>query len=94
MKNSLKLAASKQLQNLAPECASSCEADFYKLNAKLLSLCGAVVRGEPDNYEFEKVKVDFGPRIVLDPHMGVTIQELQNALKGKITIISNSTLVL
>lgn len=64
------------------------------MNTKLLEICGAQIRSEDDDYEFEKISVNFGPRIILDPHAGVTIQELQDSIKGKIQIINNSTLVL
>lgn len=41
VKNDLTTGITKYQANISPECAGSCEADFYKSNREMLRLCGA-----------------------------------------------------
>lgn len=61
---------------MCTETASSFESGFYRTHAQLLRFCGAVVEDKDKDYVFEGLKVNFGPRIILDPHCGCTIEEL------------------
>lgn len=94
LKNNIATGVAKQKANVAPETASSMESDFYRANAQLLRFCGAVIEDKDVDYTFEGIKVNFGPRIVLDPHCGCTVEELQKNFKGKIIVSSDSTVVI
>ena len=43
VKNDLTTGITKYQANISPECAGSCEADFYKSNREMLRLCGAQI---------------------------------------------------
>jgi UDP-sugar pyrophosphorylase len=95
-KNDLASAAQKIKQGLAPESASSCEAAFYRVNAELLGLAGAKVKFPPRDHvkEFSGIPLNFGPLVVLKPSFGVTLEQLQEKIKGVVSISERSTLVL
>lgn len=43
VKNDLDTALMKFNRNLPMECSGSCESDFYRLNADILKLAGAII---------------------------------------------------
>lgn len=95
-KNDLKTAAQKSQASLAPESASSCEADFYWTNAELLRMCGVKIdsQDQATELEFAGVKANFYPTVVLHPSFGVTLQELRQRIKGTVKITRKSRVVL
>jgi len=94
VKNDLKTAAQKFSQNIATECAGSCEEDLFRLNARLLELAGARVEYSQEKQTFEGISYCFGPLVVLHPSFGVTIEEISRRIKGNVIIHAKSTLVL
>ncbi len=96
VKNNLKDAAAKFKQGLPPECASTCESDFFYVNMRHLQKAGVEFEpvGKDDTIEFEGVKVPLYPKLVIMPSFYVTIKELRSKVKGKWWISKHSTLVL
>eukprot|EP01016_Furgasonia_blochmanni_P023974 TRINITY_DN2581_c0_g1_i1.p2 TRINITY_DN2581_c0_g1~~TRINITY_DN2581_c0_g1_i1.p2 ORF type:complete len:291 (-),score=101.80 TRINITY_DN2581_c0_g1_i1:273-1040(-) len=93
-KNDIKSAAQKAQTGLPPESSSSCEYDFYWLNAEILRICGANVeqpRAE-DERSYAGIKLNFGPKVVISPSFGVTLAEIRNKVKG-LKVSGRSTFV-
>lgn len=84
----------KQGASSQSEYAAACERGFYDLNTQLLKTCGACIEEEPNEQGLNGLSVNAGPRVILDPHIGVTIQQLQKNIRGSIHIVGNSTVVL
>ncbi|KAL4428974.1 hypothetical protein ABPG74_011170 [Tetrahymena malaccensis] len=95
VKNDIKTAGQKFKQNLAPESASSCEQDLYYMNRQILKLIGVHVEtSDAPDYEFEDIKLNLSPQIILKPSLGVTLAEIKNHIKNtQVTITRNSTVV-
>jgi UDP-sugar pyrophosphorylase len=91
VKNSLEEAAKKT----PADCALSAEADIYACNARLLSLAGADVQIEDaEDVTFLGVTAKMGPRIVLQPSFGVSLEDTKTKVQGKWRISHRSVLVL
>jgi len=91
VKNALEDAAKK----IPPDCALSAEADIYACNARLLSLAGDDVEIEgAEDVTFLGVTAKFGPRIMLKPSFGVSLEDMKRKVKGKWRISRRSVLVL
>lgn len=77
VKNDLKTAAEKFKTGGVPESSSTCEADFYELNRKLLKLSGAIIE-DSDFSEFSGIKSQIFPRVFLAPIFAVTLKVRQS----------------
>ena len=97
-KNNLKDGCDKLKKNLQPETAFSLEQDMFKFNIKCLSdILGkfTIEQTEPEtDLEIEGQHVKFGPRLIIDPSFAPTLSELKEKIKNKITMTTNSTLIL
>lgn len=91
VKNNLADAAIKN----PPDCALSAEADIYECNRKLLELAGRNVKIEGSrDVSFLGISAKIGPRIVLQPSFGISLEQIKERLRGEIRISSSSSLVL
>jgi len=76
-----------------PDCALSAEADIYACNAKLLGLAGAKIEA-PETVDFLGIKAEVGPRVVMSPSFGISLEQIKEKLKGEVTISQKSLLVI
>ena len=97
-KNNLKDGCDKLKKNLQPETAFSLEQDMFKCNIRCLGEIlqhFEVNQTEPEtDLEIEGQHVNFGPRIIIEPSFAPTLSELKEKIKHKITVTTNSTLIL
>jgi hypothetical protein len=56
-----------------PESSATCESDFYELNRKLLTICGAQI-DQGELCEFGGIKTQIFPRIYLAPIFAITLK--------------------
>ncbi|CAE7238007.1 USP, partial [Symbiodinium natans] len=78
-----------------PDCALSAEADIYACNARLLELAGQgkVQIEAPPDVNFLGITAQVGARIVLLPNFAISLEQMKEKIKGKITISNKSELV-
>ena len=83
-KNDPKAAADKFKKGIPPECAGSCEHDFYKSGIALLRLAGVEVEEPPkeNSQNFSGIDYNFGPKIIIKPSFGTTIKEIRSRFSG------------
>ncbi len=93
-KNDLATAATKSKGGLAPECAGSCENDFYLNACQLLIKAGADIHFEHHCQHLAGIEYKWAPKVVLHPEFGVTVEEICSKIKGKVHISEHSTLVI
>lgn len=91
VKNDIKTAADKFKANNSPESASTCEADYYEQNRRLLKLCGAQIE-QGDLSDFAGIKTAIFPRVYLAPSFAVTLKEMRSKVK-KLNISKDSTFI-
>lgn len=97
VKNSLKEAAAKQAAKLAPECASSGEADFYRATRLLLKeRAGFAIDVDGKTETFAQISTDVGARCVLSPYLYTTQSSLSASFPGgsAVKISNTSTLII
>eukprot|EP00002_Diphylleia_rotans_P041041 TRINITY_DN9883_c0_g1_i1.p1 TRINITY_DN9883_c0_g1~~TRINITY_DN9883_c0_g1_i1.p1 ORF type:complete len:584 (-),score=131.60 TRINITY_DN9883_c0_g1_i1:115-1866(-) len=92
LKNNVEEAAKKAKAGQSPASASSCEADIYETNAKILQIAGAEVEtGATETYL--GISTVLGPKIHLAPSFGCTLSEIKSKVNG-LKISGRSVLVL
>eukprot|EP00611_Tribonema_gayanum_P018479 TRINITY_DN3160_c0_g3_i1.p1 TRINITY_DN3160_c0_g3~~TRINITY_DN3160_c0_g3_i1.p1 ORF type:complete len:220 (+),score=75.27 TRINITY_DN3160_c0_g3_i1:461-1120(+) len=94
VKNSLGDAQAAQAKGTPPASASSGEADQYHLWAELLRTLGCAVESGPVQ-EYEGIEVSLSPRVVVQPGIAVTLQELKSLVPSPadVKISADSTLL-
>mmetsp|Transcript_10166 Transcript_10166/g.8712 ORF Transcript_10166/g.8712 Transcript_10166/m.8712 type:complete len:159 (-) Transcript_10166:179-655(-) len=93
-KNDIKSAAEKFSKNLPPECAASCEHDFYRQCGLVLKAAGVDVQTSEKFNTYAGINHQVIPKIILRPSFGVTLKEIKSKIKGKVIISPQSTVVL
>eukprot|EP01059_Diplonema_ambulator_P007075 TRINITY_DN16608_c0_g1_i1.p1 TRINITY_DN16608_c0_g1~~TRINITY_DN16608_c0_g1_i1.p1 ORF type:complete len:596 (+),score=160.96 TRINITY_DN16608_c0_g1_i1:48-1790(+) len=93
VKNNTKDAAAKEKAGLDANCASSAEADFYKMQCSKLSLCGVEVEEASSSIGYEGINIAWPPRVVLHPSFAPTHAALCSKIGGNNKISSRSTLI-
>eukprot|EP00929_Paragymnodinium_shiwhaense_P092110 TRINITY_DN5199_c0_g1_i2.p1 TRINITY_DN5199_c0_g1~~TRINITY_DN5199_c0_g1_i2.p1 ORF type:complete len:601 (+),score=183.93 TRINITY_DN5199_c0_g1_i2:55-1803(+) len=88
VKNSLDDARKKN----PPDCALSAESDIYAASAHLLALAGAEIEA-PEDVTFLGITRQIGARIILQPSFGISLEQIKERVKGKVTISKKSALV-
>ena len=88
-KNDPKEAANKWKKGIPPECAGTCELEYYQSNIELLKIAGVEVEDPPgeNTKDFAGIEYNFGAKVVLKPDFGVTIKEIKSKFKGNFLII-------
>jgi len=96
VKNNPTDAVKKMKKTGHPESASSGEADFYRVNRKLLSDLGCNIKVDAGIDTYLGVQVKTGARVVLSPSFAPTLCELKKKISSpnNVHISSTSTLVL
>eukprot|EP00823_Brevimastigomonas_motovehiculus_P002911 TRINITY_DN1733_c0_g1_i1.p1 TRINITY_DN1733_c0_g1~~TRINITY_DN1733_c0_g1_i1.p1 ORF type:complete len:523 (-),score=97.57 TRINITY_DN1733_c0_g1_i1:190-1647(-) len=95
VKNSILEAQAKQKSNIATECASSGEADYYYYFRKVLAMRSGVklsIEGEPKIYS--GIKTWQGAHVVLTPRFGICQADIQSKFGQNVSISDKSTLIL
>jgi UDP-sugar pyrophosphorylase len=82
VKNNVIDGATKSASGIAPETASSAEADFYHMHQRLLEKCGVQFEGSPKELDFAGIKFRAGAKVILLPNSGVSLAELKQRIKG------------
>lgn len=72
LKNDPKTAIQKFKEDLYPESAGSCEAEFYFYNREMLRLCGAKIEEAP-RQEHGGIQIPLYPMISISPKFAVNI---------------------
>ncbi|KRX04897.1 hypothetical protein PPERSA_06531 [Pseudocohnilembus persalinus] len=94
-KNNIQSAIQKQQLNLNPECVGSTEFAFYNLNTKLLELAGVqITEKQNKTVNIQGIQYKLGPKIVLDPEFGITLEEIKENIKGEVKISFQSSLII
>lgn len=93
-KNDLKSAAEKFKKDLPPECASSCEEDFYLANRLILQKAGVEIQPSSEKHSYAGISYVESAKVVLMPEFGVTLKEIKSRIKGDVRISAKSTLVI
>jgi len=57
-------------------------------------MCGAEIPFAKSSYKFEGISSIMNPKIILDPHFGVTLEEIESKIKGKVFISEKSTFLI
>jgi hypothetical protein len=85
-KNDPKGAADKWKKGIPPECAGTCELEYYLSNIELLKIAGVEVEEpSPENKKnFAGIEYNFPARVVLKPEFGVTVKEIRSRFSGKV----------
>jgi len=99
-KNNLKDGIDRLKKGLLAETMFSCEQDIYQTNLIILrDVLGINEINKASEISENKVEVcgwdiTFDPKIVILPEFAVTIKELKEKIKGKISITNRSVLIL
>jgi len=95
-KNDPKEGSNKYKKGIPPECAGTCELEYYQSNIELLKIAGVQVEDAPQENlrDFAGIGYNFGAKVVLKPDFGVTIREIKSKFKGTNKVSYKSTLVL
>lgn len=96
VKNNPKDALSKYKKTGFAECASSGEADMYRVNRMLLSALGVRVQVEGKERVFAGVPTQTGAKIIITPRFACSLSELRAKFPTpeKVSISDSSTLIL
>ena len=95
-KNNLQEAVDKIKKGLFAESGFSVEQDIFSHNTKILKEMGCIEVLESNTNETVEVldvKLDFWPKIFINPSFAVTLEELKSKFSGKNTISKNSTVI-
>jgi len=93
VKNNIKDAAVKLKKSGAAESGSSGEASMYYCNREYLKESGIKI-ADDEKEVYCDITVPYSARVVLMPSFGTTLEEVQNHVKGEVTVSKESTLVL
>ena len=96
-KNNLEDSLVRFDKGLSPESAFSVEQNIFNYHAKILSLLGKIKITDSNTEKIKilnKKEVEFGPKIVFAPGFAITMKEIDEKIKGTISISSQSSLVL
>jgi UDP-sugar pyrophosphorylase len=76
--------ANKFKKGIPPECAGTCEIEYYKSCIELLKIAGVEVEepSEQEKVNYAGIDYNFGAKIVLKPNFGVTVEEIKSKFKG------------
>lgn len=90
VKNDPATAAARFKAGLIAESASTCEADLYAANRRMLRQCGASVEDAP-LLEFGGIELGLYPMVYLSPSFATCLTELKSKV-GKLKISAKSAL--
>ena len=101
-KNNLDYGIDKLKKKMTPETAFSLEQDIFQANVNILKNVLQKLEIVPakdehiiqDTVEVLGTNIKFNPKIVIYPSFAVTLKELNEKIKGKISITGDATLLL
>ena len=73
---------------------ASAEFDMYNWNIKMMELAGAKITRAQEGEEFAGVKLNFGPKIMLEPSFALTFKQIRDKFAGQTEISARSSVVL
>lgn len=74
--------------------AASAEYDMYNWSIKMLELANVKITRSTDVQEFAGIPWAFGPKILLEPSLALTLKDIRSKFSDKVEISANSTVIL
>lgn len=93
-KNNVTDAKNCHAKGLPSFGAAQAEFDFYNWTNKMLKLVGVNVKEQTQATDCAGIPFNFGPKILIEPQVALTLQDLRDKFKSNVNFSANSTIVL